>query len=61
MLESARAAAARNVSALYPFAAAGVPIIGLEPSCLLTLRDEYREFFPSDPKAEAVARASRLL
>ena len=30
-----------NVERLHPFAARGVPIVGLEPSCLLTLRDEY--------------------
>jgi Fe-S oxidoreductase len=35
--------------------------VGLEPSCLLTFRDEYREFFPSDRRMEAVAGASRLL
>ncbi|MBN9583742.1 MAG: 4Fe-4S dicluster domain-containing protein, partial [Afipia sp.] len=30
----------RVVDAMLPFAARGVPIVGLEPSCLLTLRDE---------------------
>jgi len=30
----------RLVAAFAPFAARGVPIVGLEPSCLLTLRDE---------------------
>ncbi|MBR0939473.1 FAD-binding and (Fe-S)-binding domain-containing protein [Bradyrhizobium jicamae] len=30
----------RLVATLSPFTARGVPIIGLEPSCLLTLRDE---------------------
>jgi Fe-S oxidoreductase len=39
----------------------GVPILGLEPSCLLTLRDEYLEFFPKDPRAEAVANHSYLI
>jgi Fe-S oxidoreductase len=61
MLKRAREAAHRNLQALYPFAEKGIPIVGLEPSCLLTFRDEYREFFPSDRLAEAVAGASRLL
>ena len=31
----------RTLNALRPFAVKGVPIIGLEPSCLFTLRDEF--------------------
>lgn len=40
MVAQARAKAGALVRALLPFAQAGVPIVGLEPSCLLTLRDE---------------------
>lgn len=40
MIGKARDAARELIGALAPFAANGVPIIGLEPSCLLTLRDE---------------------
>jgi FAD/FMN-containing dehydrogenase/Fe-S oxidoreductase len=40
MVDAARAKAGALVDALLPFAAAGVAIVGLEPSCLLTLRDE---------------------
>jgi FAD/FMN-containing dehydrogenase/Fe-S oxidoreductase len=40
MFEKARARVAELVEALLPFARAGVAVIGLEPSCLLTLRDE---------------------
>ncbi|MEA2757641.1 MAG: hypothetical protein QOH65_254, partial [Methylobacteriaceae bacterium] len=36
----ARRELARTRDALLPFARRGVPIVGLEPSCLLTLRDE---------------------
>jgi hypothetical protein len=35
-----RAKAAKLIDALLPFAQAGIAIVGLEPSCLLTLRDE---------------------
>ena len=30
------------IDALRPFVARGIPVVGLEPSCLLTLRDELR-------------------
>jgi Fe-S oxidoreductase len=61
MLAEARQVARQNVDALAPYARAGIPIVGLEPSCLLTLRDEYLEFFPDDEDARAVASATRLL
>jgi FAD/FMN-containing dehydrogenase/Fe-S oxidoreductase len=61
LLPAAKAAAARNIEALAPYVTRGLPIIGLEPSCQLTLRDEYLEFFPDDPRAQAVARASFLI
>jgi Fe-S oxidoreductase len=44
MLGQAKENAAWNVARLAPFAEKGTPIIGLEPSCLLTLRDEYPDF-----------------
>jgi FAD/FMN-containing dehydrogenase/Fe-S oxidoreductase len=41
MVDEARREARRLLDAVRPFAERGVPIVGLEPSCLLTLRDEY--------------------
>ena len=40
LVDRARAELDRLVATYAPFAARGVPIVGLEPSCLLTLRDE---------------------
>ncbi len=40
MPERAKASAGALVAALAPFAAQGIAIVGLEPSCLLSLRDE---------------------
>ena len=48
------------VARLADLADQGVPIVGAEPSCLLTLRDEYPALLPGDPRAEAVAAATRL-
>jgi FAD/FMN-containing dehydrogenase/Fe-S oxidoreductase len=44
LLDRARDLAGEAVRTLTPFARRGVPIVGCEPSCLLTLVDEYREF-----------------
>jgi len=41
MVERARASARTNVERLAPYADRGVPIVGFEPSCILTFRDEY--------------------
>ncbi len=40
-VEKAKTEARRLLQALLPFVARGVPIVGLEPSCLFTLRDEF--------------------
>jgi len=61
LLEQARQHARRNVEVLAPYAERGVPIIGLEPSCLLTLRDEYLDLLPHDPRARLVADHTVLI
>ena len=53
--------AERNLACLDGYAQRGIPIVGLEPSCLLVLRDEYLDLFPDDPRARRVAGASRLM
>ncbi len=58
LVDEARAEAKRLLDALNPWVAHGVPIIGLEPSCLLTLRDEYGVLLPG---TEALAKNSFLL
>ncbi len=46
LVDEARTEAKRVLDALAPWLAHGVPIIGLEPSCLFTLRDEYGVLLP---------------
>ena len=46
LVEEAREEARRVLAAAKPFVARGVPIVGLEPSCLLTLRDEFLAMLP---------------
>lgn len=45
-LTQARELAERNIEALLPYVERSVPIIGIEPSCILTLRDDYRDLVP---------------
>jgi Fe-S oxidoreductase len=42
LVDEAKAEARRLIAALLPLAKRGAPIIGLEPSCLLTLKDEMQ-------------------
>ena len=60
LVDQARRMAAALVDRLGEAAARGVPIVGVEPSCLLTLRDEYLALRPGDARAQAVAAATRL-
>ncbi len=60
LLEDARRAARRNVEALAPLVEQGAAIVGCEPSCLLTLRDEYLDLLKG-PEVERVASLSYLL
>ena len=41
MVDRARAEAKRLLDTLEPYLRNGIPVVGLEPSCLLTLKDEY--------------------
>ncbi len=59
----AAACAVKNVPLLHAVASRGVPIVGCEPSCLLTLRDEYLHLVPADQEEQAkvVARQAFLV
>jgi FAD/FMN-containing dehydrogenase/Fe-S oxidoreductase len=59
MVAQARAKAETLLDALLPFARAGIAIVGLEPSCLLTLRDETLVMGLGD-KANTVARQALM-
>ncbi len=56
LVERARTEARRTMRAL----AGDAPVIGLEPSCLLTLRDEFRSLLPGG-EADAIAARALLL
>jgi len=60
MVERARGKATELKHALAAFAERRVPIVGLEPSCLLTLRDEWLVMHLGEP-AELIASNAWLL
>ncbi|MGE3782760.1 MAG: FAD-binding and (Fe-S)-binding domain-containing protein [Alphaproteobacteria bacterium] len=59
LIDEARREARRMLDALAPAVAAGTPIVGLEPACLLTLRDEFPAILPG-PETQALAARALL-
>jgi FAD/FMN-containing dehydrogenase/Fe-S oxidoreductase len=60
LIGAAKANAAYNVEKLSAYAAKGIPIVGCEPSCMLTFRDEYPDLV-DDPRAEALAKHTFMI
>ncbi len=59
LVDEAKEEARRMLKALRPFVEEGVPVIGLEPSCLLTLRDEFPAMLPGN-ETDALSGAGLL-
>jgi Fe-S oxidoreductase len=59
-VDEARKKAREVVAALKPFAERGIAVVGLEPSCLLTLRDEYLSLGLGDDAKKLAANALLL-
>jgi FAD/FMN-containing dehydrogenase/Fe-S oxidoreductase len=60
LVDEARENAKRNLDLLMPLLGRGIPLVGLEPSCILTMRDDYRKLLPDDDRVEKLAAATRL-
>jgi len=61
MLDRAQALLLKVLDELQPEIEAGIPIIGLEPSCVAVFRDELLNFFPHDARAQALSKQTFLL
>ena len=61
MLNRAKSLLLQILNELSPEIEAGVPIVGLEPSCVAVFRDELGSFFPHDERAQALSRQTFLL
>jgi FAD/FMN-containing dehydrogenase/Fe-S oxidoreductase len=57
LVDEARREARRMLDALAPHIEAGTPVVGLEPSCLLTLRDEFPAMLPGAATRALAERA----
>ena len=57
LVDEARLEARRMIETLTPYVERGVPVVGLEPSCLLGLRDEFLSMLPGVESAELALNA----
>ncbi|TCD14208.1 FAD-binding and (Fe-S)-binding domain-containing protein [Oricola cellulosilytica] len=60
MIDKAREEAARTLEALRPALDSGAAIVGLEPSCILTMRDEFLSLLPGD-EARRLSQRAQLI
>lgn len=60
LLKKAKKEANRNVSLLAPIVSEDSPLVGLEPSCILSFRDEYPDLVDSDLKDKAKEMAKNV-
>ena len=60
-LSGAKKHLASLLGVLAPFAASGIPIVGVEPSCTAVLRDDLVDLLPEDPRSMLVSGATHTL
>jgi Fe-S oxidoreductase len=60
LIQEAKRNAVDNVERLSEYAGKGIPIVGCEPSCIVTFRDEYPDLL-DDPRAEALAKDTFMI
>ncbi|WP_062516269.1 FAD-binding and (Fe-S)-binding domain-containing protein [Demequina gelatinilytica] len=60
-LDGAKKHLSHLLGVLGPWAVNGVPIVGVEPSCMAVLRGDLVELLPEDPRARAVASSTYTL
>src|SRR5271165_51863 len=61
MLDRAQSLLLEILDQLEPEIEAGIPIVGLEPSCIAVFRDELVNLFPHDERAQALSKQTFLL
>ncbi len=60
-LDGARTRLRQTMDVLAPYAKAGIPIVGIEPSCTAVLRSDLPDLFPDDPRARLLAENTLTL
>ncbi len=61
MLDQAKRLLHQTIEALRPAVRAGIPVVGLEPSCVSVFRDEMLNLLPHDEDAQRLARQAKTL
>ncbi len=61
MLDKAKSAARHNIEQLLPYIDNGIKLVGLEPSCILSLSDEYPDLLGDNDGATRVAESVMLI
>ena len=61
MMDKARDNARFNVDSIYPYVEKGAKLVGLEPSCILSFKDDYVDLMPDDFRAKAVSQNTMLI
>ena len=61
MMDRARSNARYNVDSVYPYLERGAKLVGLEPSCILSFRDDYVDLLGGDAKAKGVSESAVLI
>jgi Fe-S oxidoreductase len=57
LLDEARSEASRLIEAMRPFTERGIPLVGVEPACILTIRDEMKTMLALDGAADLARNA----
>lgn len=60
-LDAAKKKLSHLLGVLAPFAASGIPIVGVEPSCTAVLRSDLEDLLPEDPRTELIAKMTYTL
>ena len=61
MMDRARLNARSNVDSVFPYVERGARLVGLEPSCILSFRDDYVDLLGGDSRARTVAQNAMLI
>ena len=61
MMDRARRNARHNLEAVLPYVQAGAKLVGLEPSCILSFKDDYVDLLRQDARVREVAESTMLL
>ena len=61
VVESAKKNAEYNINSIYEYVKDGAIVVGVEPSCISALKDEYPDMFPEDKRTNLIAESTYLL